>query len=616
VTADPRNARAWNNLGNSLRTSGRLREAAAAFEHAVGIRPDYALALANLGSVRRDLGDSAAAESTLRSALAIDPKLSAALLALGSMYRHQGRLDEAIALFARGAQAAPKDARPCLELAAALAERDDVLMARRVYAEAQTRDPASIRAQLGSRLTLPMIAESTEALAAARAEFEQGLSALDRTLPALMRPQDATTVLDGLRWSNFLLAYQGGDDRALQARYATLVGDAIAVVAPAWRESLPARNAGDSRVRVGFVSSFFRDGTVGRYFEHWITDLDRAAFEVVLYHLQPGTDALFDRLAARADIVRNCPRWLPSWVAAAIRDDAPDVLIYPELGMDATVFALAALRLAPLQCSAWGHPVTTGHATIDVFFSSAAMEPADGAAHYVEKLVRIPGIGTRYARPAPPADASRHRFGLPDDAFLFLCPQSLFKIHPDNDALFARVLAAAPGARLVLFEGRHPTLTAKYLARLDVALAREGIGRDNRVDLLAQCGHDEYLRINRVCDAMLDTLHWSGGNTSLDALACGLPIVTLPGRFMRGRQSAGMLRLMDLDELVARDVDDYIGIAIRLAQDAAWRAALSSRIMAAHGRVFDDRAAVAALARFLRQAAPRADQAARDSSPT
>ena len=530
--------------------------------------------------------------------------MAAALLALGTLDRVQGRLDDAIALLARAAQAAPNDARPCLELAGTLAERDDVAMARRVYAEAMARDPASIRAELGARLTLPMIAESVASLAASRVEFEDGLAALERELPARVRSQAPDTVLDGLRWSNFLLAYQGGDDRALQTRYATLAGEAIAAVAPVWREPLPASDAGARRSRVGFVSSFFRDGTVGRYFEHWITDLDRDAFEVVLYHLQPGADALFDRLAARADVVRHCPRWSPSRIAPAIRDDALDVLIYPELGMDATAFALAALRLAPLQCSAWGHPVTSGHATIDVFFSSAAMEPADGDTHYAERLVRIPGIGTRYARPVAPVDASRHRFGLPEGPFLFLCPQSLFKIHPDNDALFARVLAAAPGAQLVLFEGRHPALTAKYLARLDGALAREGLGRDGRVHVLAQCGHDDYLRINRVCDAMLDTLHWSGGNTSLDALACGLPIVTLPGRFMRGRQSAGMLRLMDVDELVARDVDGYVGIASRLAHDAPWRAALSTRIAAAHGRVFDDRAPVAALAQFLRERAP------------
>ena len=600
--ADPRSFRAWNNLGNALRATGRLADADAAFAQAVAIKPDYVLALTNLGAVRRDRGDPAAARSALERALAIDPKFTVALLALGSLLRHEGRVDEAIALFARAAQADPRDARPCVELGSALAERDDLTPAKQAYAEAQARNPKLLRARLGARLTLPMVATSAAALAAARADYERGLAELERTLPALAESLDPATVLDGLRWSNFLLAYHGEDDRALQARYAAVAGAALAAVGPAWRAATAAPAAARARPRIGFVSSFFRDGTVGRYFEHWITDLDPAGFEVVLYHLQPGTDPLFERLAGRADVVRHCPRWLPSRLAPLIRGDAPDALIYPELGMDATVFALAALRLAPLQCAAWGHPVTTGHPTIDVFLSSAAMEPEDGELHYTERLVRIPGIGTRYARPQVPAAVARSRLGLSDDAFLLLCPQSLFKIHPDNDPLFARVLAAIPRARLVLFEGRHPALTAKYLARLDAALAREGIARGARVQLLPQCGHDDYLRINRACDAMLDTLHWSGGNTSLDALACGLPVVTLPGRFMRGRQSAAMLRLMGIEELVARDADDYVRIAARLAADRAWRDALAARIVAGEGRVFDDRAPVAALARFLREA--------------
>jgi CRISPR-associated protein Csy1 len=290
---------------------------------------------------------------------------------------------------------------------------------------------------------------------------------------------------------------------------------------------------------------------------------------------------------------------LPSVVAPAIRNDALDILVYPELGMDATTFALAALRLAPVQCAGWGHPVTTGHATIDVFFSCAAMEPPGAEAHYTEHLVLLPGIGTEYAQPTIPEDARRAPFGLPEGVPLFLCPQSLFKIQPDNDALFARVLAAAPKARIVIFEGRHPALTAKFRKRLGLALERAGLAIDERLIILAQRGHDDYLRINRVCDAMLDTLHWSGGNTSLDALACGLPIVTLPGRFMRGRQSAGMLRLMGIDELVASDADDYVRIAARLAHDARWRDGVVSRIVAKQERVFDDPAPVADLSRFL-----------------
>ncbi len=402
-------------------------------------------------------------------------------------------------------------------------------------------------------------------------------------------------LLDELRWSNFLLAYQGGDDKVLQQRYAALVGAMIGASRPAWRRPADRRAYGTSRVRIGFASAFFRDCTAGRYFEHWITDLPRDDFEVWVYHLAAQNDALTGRLAARADHFRHCPLWRPSQVAPRILGDQLDVLVYPELGMGGATFALAALRLAPLQCAGWGHPVTTGHSTIDVFFSSAAMEPPDGADHYTEKLVMLPGIGTKYPRPQLPAPATREHFGLPADDYLLLCPQSLFKIHPDNDALYAQVLRELPQARLVFFEGRDPRLTAAFRARLSAA----GIAAD-RTSFVPQCGHEDYLCLNMLCDVMLDTLHWSGGNTSLDAIASGLPMVTLPGRFMRGRQSAGMLTLMGVEELIAADADTYVATVVRLVRDRDWRMAISGRLQAAHAQVFDDPAPIVALTTFLR----------------
>jgi len=352
-------------------------------------------------------------------------------------------------------------------------------------------------------------------------------------------------------------------------------------------------------MRVGFVSSLFRDGTVGRYFEQWITGLARDTFEVHVYALQSGFDAVAQRIAQRADRYHRCPRFRPAQVAAQIHDDAPDVIVYPELGMDATTFAVAALRLAPTQCAAWGHPVTTGHATIDVFFTSGPMEPADGDSHYTERLVRLPGIGTRYLRPDVPAVATRSSLGLPGEGVLYLCPQSLFKISPDDDALFARVLAEVPGSRLVFFEGRHPKLTAKFTARLHAACAAFGVTPTDRVLFRPQCSHKDYLALNLACDAMLDTLRWSGGNTSLDAIACGLPVVTLPGRLMRARQSAAMLDLAGVPEVVATSQDDYVTIAARLAGDEAWRNGVAQRLVDGQSRIFDDPAPVEALASWL-----------------
>ena len=98
--------------------------------------------------------------------------------------------------------------------------------------------------------------------------------------------------------------------------------------------------------------------------------------------------------------------------------------------------------------------------------------------------------------------------------------------------------------------------------------------------------HENYLRINMLCDVMLDTLHWSGGNTTLDAIACRLPVVTLPGAFMRGRQSYGMLKCMGLNELIAHDHKDYVEMATRLGIDRAWHQQIVQQITASSDAIF------------------------------
>jgi CRISPR-associated protein Csy1 len=243
--------------------------------------------------------------------------------------------------------------------------------------------------------------------------------------------------------------------------------------------------------------------------------------------------------------------------------------------------------------------VTTGQAAIDYFLTCGEMEPDGAEAHYTERLVRLPGIGTRYASPSGMSAKSREALGLPSEGHLYLCPQSLFKIHPDNDSLFARVLAADPEGTLIFFRDHDEPLTGHYRERLLRAMRHQGVHGESRTTFLPRMDHGDYLRVNALCDAMLDTRHWSGGNTSLDAFAAGLPLVTLPGRYMRGRQSLAMLRLAGLEELAAKDEADFVRIATRLATDRPWREAISVRVRAGARRLFDDPAPVAGLASFL-----------------
>lgn len=609
---DPASASAWNNLASAQRMLGRLDEAKQSLARAFALRPDYPVAIANLAELQRDQGEVVQAEATLRAALAQRvglPPFRPMIILLAGLLRERGELDEAAQLYRQAIDLAPEESGGAwFSLAWVLGGRGEVVAARDAYARARAVDPADLRSLFGKHLTLPMIYDSSADLRTQRAAYASGLDALAVELPSALHGLSEAQVLDGLRWTNFFLAYQGEDDRALQAAYGALATRVIETAAPRWRAPLPPRPSGGRKVRVGFASAFFHVGTCGRYFQSWLTDLDRDLFEVFVYHLFPGMDDVATAIERRADCFRSFGgnRTRPSIVAPLIRADDLDVLVYTELGMDAGSFALAALRLAPRQYAAWGHPVTTGQATIDAFISCDTMEPPAGATHYTERLVRLPGIGTRYQRPQLPIGAARRDFGLPDDRVLLLCPQSLWKIHPDNDALFAELLAANRDVLLLFFSGRHPAVSDQFMRRLERALAEHGLASRERVRVLPQVGHDDYLRINLVCDAMLDTLYWSGGNTSLDALACGLPIVTLPGAYMRGRQSAGMLGLLGAHELIARDRADYLAIAARLVADPAWRRELAATIRAGQDRLFDVTGAIGALQELLQTDVPAA----------
>lgn len=598
TSVDATYARAWNNLGNALRSVGRADDALAAFERAVGADARYAHGWANLAVARRDAGDEGGAIDAAKRALAIDPRQRTARLVLAGIDRRSGRLDAAIDAYEGALAERPDDAQVRFALAGALAERDDLDAARAAYGRAAGTSPQLLRARLGAALTLPMIPASLASIREAREAFAAGLERLRGELPAVAATMPPSRVLRELCWTNFLLAYQGEDDLPLQSAYGDLVAATLAAARGPAMAGVPAPRAAGGRRRVAFVSAFFRDGTVGRYFESWITGLDRDRFEVVVHQLGASSDELTGRLRdGAAKFVSHRARE-PAEIASAIVEDAPDCIVYPELGMDATTFALAALRLAPLQCAGWGHPVTSGLATIDLFFSAGAMEPGNGDAHYRERVIRLPGLGTRYARPVPPSRVARESLGLPVGPALFLVPQSLFKLHPDDDHRIARVLAAAGGSRVVAFAGRHPRLTAAWRARLDRVLDASGVDA-GRVVVLPQVDHDDYLRINLACDAMLDSVRWSGGNTSLDAIACGLPIATRPGAFMRGRQSAGMLEVIGAADLVAGDEDALVANAVRLAGDPPWRAGLSERMRDGAKALFDDAAPVAALAAAL-----------------
>jgi CRISPR-associated protein Csy1 len=225
------------------------------------------------------------------------------------------------------------------------------------------------------------------------------------------------------------------------------------------------------------------------------------------------------------------------------------------------------------------------------------MEPDGAEAHYTEALLRLPGLGVSH-EPAPgPAPFSREALKLEAGRRVYGCPQSLFKVHPDCDELFAEILAGDPDGILVLFQGQNAgSIPANLMAgRFAAALEKRGVPPRRQLRFLPRMAPTEFRRALLAMDVVIDPLHWSGGGTALDALALGVPVVTVPGALMRSRQAAAMLRRLDAGEGIAATPTQAAKAAVLLAGDAVARGGLSARLRANRTGLFNDPTAVRCL---------------------
>ena len=225
------------------------------------------------------------------------------------------------------------------------------------------------------------------------------------------------------------------------------------------------------------------------------------------------------------------------------------------------------------------------------------MEPADAKHHYTEQLIPLPGVGLCYAKPTIPDGLlfkQREDFGLRNDAVVYLSAQTIFKYLPEQDTLFAEVAQRLPSAQFV-FLLSNEIVKSDFESRLQRTFERLGLRVDDHCVFLPEVPRLDYLNLHKLSNVVLDTVGWSGGVSTFEAIACRLPVVTYPGRFMRGRQSYAILKQLGVEDTIASSEADYVEIAVRLGNDPEWRNEIVQKMIAGYPRLYSDTSCVRAL---------------------
>ena len=540
---------------------GRANEAVDLLGRAHRIAPKNAPCALRFGLALTTAGRAAEAEAPLRAAIALDEKSAEAWDALAHCLKVLDRLPAALECHRRALTLQPAFAKGLFNCGLTFSLLGRHREALECHDRALVADPAYARGHYGRAQVLQQMHRVPEAIAA----YERFLESEPSNHEARGYRLFALNHLDAIDREKLF---------AEHAAYGRAVGQHPV---PAF----PNPPAPDRRLRLAILSPDLRSHSCAWFLEPLLHHLDPAQFELYLYHDHFREDEVSARFKALATVWRNFVGRSPGDVERAIRADAPDIIVdlAGHTGMTCRL-PLFAKHLAPVQVNYLGYPNTTGLTAMHYRFTDAIVDPVGEAdALATEKLVRFaptawayqPPTVTPEVSPAPVA-ANKH--------ITFGCFNNVAKISDTTLALWARVLAAVPEAKLLL-KGRgfaEAAVRQKYFARFAAA----GLPAD-RVEFLERTDKtDDHLALYGRVDISLDTFPYHGTTTTCEALWMGVPVVTLMGDRHIARVSGSLLTAIGRGEWVAATVDDYVRIATELAADhdklAATRAGLRDEV--------------------------------------
>lgn len=585
---NPDDAAVLCTLGSILNALGQFGGAKTSNNQTLKIKPNHAEANTNLGAIPPDLRRYDDALSCLHRALAIKPDFAEAHMHLGITLKELGQFDEAISSYRQALAIKPDLTDAHLNLGVIYSKQSYFSFAKDCYRKAH---------QLGAKgalvlesFTLPTIIGTRDEMLESRQTFEQNLDKLIATKEVVDDPLKLIGV------TNFILAYQGLNDRDLQIKVAKFYGQAC----PSLLYNAP--NVGDKppsqRLRLGVCSKYLHNHTIGRLTQGLIEKIDRSLFEVIVIHSAlDKIDHISQSIDQIADLAVRIPENLPAARERIVALEL-DILFYPDIGMAPLTYYLPFARLAPVQAAGWGHPVTTGIPNVDYFLSSRLIEPENAQEHYSEKLVEFENLPSYYFRPLPVKNLTRAELNLPADVKLYVCPQSLFKFHPDFDSMLGELLRRDPEGRLILISGESINWDALLHARFTKAFPDV----INRAVFIPRLPTEKFIALLAAADAVLDPPFFGGGNTSYESFSVGAPIVTWPGPFMRGRVTSGCYQSMGFTDLIAHNNEEYISLALRLAHDGEFHNYCKNEILRRSEVLYENSESVKEMEDFFRHA--------------
>ena len=551
LAVQPDHLVAINERGSVLAEMKQYDQALAAFQKAVTLNPKFGDVHLNLGNLFGELERHEEAKSSFEKALALNPRLARAWSGLGIILHKSKLFDEALAAFEKALALDPHLAEAWLGRGNVfwnLAQYDNALTA---YDQALSLSP-DLKHATGGRLHAKMHLCDWAKI---EGEIQHVLSAV-RDRKAVSEPFNLLSIpsssADQLQCAKSFVS----DQRSFSALCREIYSH--------------------DRIRVAYLSADFRNHAVAYLVTGLFEHHDKSRFEITGISFGPAEDStLRRRLETAFEHFIDAKDKTDEDIANLIRHHEIDIAVDLMGHTQNSRLGILARRPAPIQVQYIGYAGTLGTDYIDYILADSTVVPEEHRPFFTEQVVWLPDsyLVSDDRRAISPHTPMRHECGLPEDAFVFCSFNNSYKITPMIFELWMRVLRAIP--KSVLWLSQANAIATTNLRR---EVERHGVSPQRLIFAPRVSDNADHLARQRQADLFLDTLPYNAHTTASDALWAGVPVLTCLGETFAGRVAASLLKAIGLPELITTSLADYETLALKLAREPPFLAAIKAKL--------------------------------------
>jgi protein O-GlcNAc transferase len=596
LAAAPMMVEALYNIGVLRYEQRNWPEAISHFKKALDLKPDFVDAAFNLAAAFKENHCLVKAAELYLQTVTLDPNLVLAHHNRALCLQETGNHCEAVGAFKQAISLEPDNALFWFQMAPSILETQSVDAALACYQKAVALKPDWDKAHFNLAIALRLKERFPEAIAHMQQalelnpQFDDARAYLFRLAQhACDWPLMATTAaqLDTLTDRQLAQGKQTTEIPMISIRRRAAPQLNMAV-ASSWSRSMARRafrqpnrpvfmhgRQACQRLRIGYLSSDFKDHAVAHQIRGMLATHNRQAFEIFGYAANKEDGTRYRRLLRQAcDHFKPIHSLSPLAAAQQIYADGIHILVEMSGHSRDTLLPIAALRPAPLQVSYLGFLGTTGADFIDYVLADEIVVPKAHTPYYSEKIVHLPHCYQANDDRQVIAEHSfnRSQFNLPDHGFVYCCFNQPYKIDENLFNVWMAILKQTQSSVLWLIQ-------RNTLARDNLLGAAQRAGVDpSRLIFTGYIPLEHNLARLQLADLVLDTLTYNGGATTANALWAGVPVLTLLGNHWVSRMSASALHALGMPELIASDLKGYERMAVDWARHPHALTSLRSKL--------------------------------------